>query len=146
MLLRWFNQFNSCEIPIKSYEIPINSIEFPLQSPQKKNKHKKLWIQKWNLYKIPPKIIKLLRYLPFYSLFVIFWGVAFLRSWDRQCSEAAWRWNVHGVECRRPTVKPRWKSRENPVFFRGKPWKTHVFFQGKHERTMLWLYFNWPYE
>ncbi|CAK9053743.1 Anoctamin-8 (Transmembrane protein 16H) [Durusdinium trenchii] len=39
-------------------------------------------------------------FLPFYSLFVVFWGMCFLRSWDRHCAVQAWHWNVHGVENR----------------------------------------------
>lgn len=73
------------------------------------------WLNHFTLWLLAPAVVGLLcflrmrmcgftvdddPYLPFYSLFVIFWGVAFLRSWDRHCSEAAWRWNVHGVEYR----------------------------------------------
>eukprot|EP00435_Cladocopium_sp_Y103_P015192 s677_g3.t1 len=78
------------------------------------------WMNHFTLWLLAPAVVGLLcflrmricgftvdddPYLPFYSLFVIFWGFAFLRSWDRHCTEAAWRWNVHGVQYRSAAVE-----------------------------------------
>eukprot|EP00434_Breviolum_minutum_P024337 symbB.v1.2.021492.t1/scaffold1806.1/size131321/7 len=71
------------------------------------------WLNHFTLWLLAPAVVGLLcylrmrcfgftvdddPYLPFYSLFVVFWGISFLRSWDRHSAEQAWRWNVHGVD------------------------------------------------
>ncbi|CAK9033104.1 unnamed protein product [Durusdinium trenchii] len=73
------------------------------------------WLNHFTLWLVAPAAVGLLFYLrmhffgftvdddpflPFYSLFVVFWGMCFLRSWDRHCAVQAWHWNVHGVENR----------------------------------------------
>lgn len=73
------------------------------------------WLNHFTCWLLLPSLVGLLFYLrmrlcgrtvdddpfvPFYSLFVVFWGVAFLRSWDRHCAERAWHWNVTGVDSR----------------------------------------------
>eukprot|EP00931_Biecheleriopsis_adriatica_P032861 TRINITY_DN19122_c0_g2_i1.p1 TRINITY_DN19122_c0_g2~~TRINITY_DN19122_c0_g2_i1.p1 ORF type:complete len:711 (-),score=164.19 TRINITY_DN19122_c0_g2_i1:36-2114(-) len=48
-------------------------------------------------------------YLPFHSLFVVFWSMAFLCGWDFECAAKAWRWNVFGEE-REEEVRPEFQG------------------------------------
>mmetsp|Transcript_22090 Transcript_22090/g.50505 ORF Transcript_22090/g.50505 Transcript_22090/m.50505 type:complete len:755 (-) Transcript_22090:46-2310(-) len=55
-------------------------------------------------------------YLPFYSLVVVLWATAFLRTWEGRCTGLAWQWGVYGV-LRREEVRAEFRGgmRISPV-------------------------------
>eukprot|EP00811_Abedinium_folium_P017634 NODE_2655_length_2171_cov_10.424168.p1 GENE.NODE_2655_length_2171_cov_10.424168~~NODE_2655_length_2171_cov_10.424168.p1 ORF type:complete len:690 (+),score=159.17 NODE_2655_length_2171_cov_10.424168:229-2070(+) len=56
-------------------------------------------------------------YIPFYSLLVVFWGVCFVRYWDRECEGHAWRWGTLLAETGDAEERPDFfgEMRTNPV-------------------------------
>ncbi|CAJ1455010.1 unnamed protein product, partial [Effrenium voratum] len=49
-------------------------------------------------------------YMPFHSLFVVFWAACFVRCWDRFCAAKAWQWNVHGLDKRPDEHRPEFRG------------------------------------
>ena len=47
--------------------------------------------------------------IPFFSIFVVLWSVAFLSFWDRRSNQLAFDWGVHGEE-RREAVRPEYNG------------------------------------
>uniref|UniRef100_A0A7S0DS14 Anoctamin transmembrane domain-containing protein n=1 Tax=Amorphochlora amoebiformis TaxID=1561963 RepID=A0A7S0DS14_9EUKA len=67
-------------------------------------------------------------YIPFFSLFVIFWSALYIKYWDRQASDFACRWGTLDA-ARKESIRPQFEGEIRTSPITGKP---EIYFSAYH--------------